>query len=496
MVKTGLLNHFFCKEKIFLFLVLFLSLSIALYSNDLDSLPSLEPAFILDFSESSSVNHSLNPSEIIIAALKFSCCQENTAEWNNAIAVFEELCHHVSAKDFMSLPEEERAEAVLTLLYNSVLKKYSEKETSMQVALSEGIYNCVSASLLYMAVAKEAGIEVFGQKTTNHAFCTVLVNGKSIDVETTNPYGFNPGTKKNTHGQDDGSYTIVPKHYYSGRQQVSDRVFASLIAANINSLQIKKDDYIAAVPLAAARYVFVINEKSQAAQLVRQEFDVVCTNYVNELMQSNQEELALQWAKNAVEKWEITPLWQSSIDSSVYNAIIRNLNTGNIDKAEEYFAFWKDNLSQKNKNTIEQHIFTATIDWKTQDMSPDEALAFLDELKNNPLASQSAIATKIRSTKEYYWQQKIMPLADEKRYLEAAALAQEAIDDLGQSNSISRFKNQCLENHGILIHNQFATLANERKYTEAYALLEQGLKDLPNSRLLKSDMEKLKRMMN
>jgi len=497
MVKNYFLNHFFYKYKKSCYLILFFAIFLVqnsfFYSISLDveTLPSLEPAFLLDFGE----NATLAPEQIITASLKFSSCQENTTEWNNSMQVFNELCQQVSTKNFMSLPEEERAEAVLSLLYKSVLTKYSEKETSMQVALSKGIYNCVSSSLLYMALAKKAKIEVFGQKTLNHAFCSVLINGKMIDVETTNPYGFNPGTKKDS-GFDDGSYTIVPKHYYSGRQQVSDRVFVSLIAANFNSIQLKTGDYKTAVPLAAARYVFVGNENSPAAKLVRQEFDIVCTNYLLDLMESNQENLALHWAYLAISRWGITAFWQSNLDSSVYNAIVRKLNIGNLEDAQNFFSFWQNYLSEKNKNTLAQHIFISTLDWKTQNMTPEEALAFLNDAENNPLASQQNISNKIRSLKEYYWQLKIMPLADKQKYLEAGILAQKALEDIGKSSSIARFKEQCFNNHGILIHNQFATLVNQGKYDEAYSLLEQGLKDLPNNSLLISDMNKLKKMMN
>ena len=88
-------------------------------------------------------------------------------------------------------------------MYEKVIVAYKERQTRLNVMFADGSYNCVSSSLLYLALAKACGLDVRGQVTPNHAFCTLYVTdgsggGKTkIDVETTNPYGFNPGVRRN-----------------------------------------------------------------------------------------------------------------------------------------------------------------------------------------------------------------------------------------------------------------------------------------------------------
>ena len=77
----------------------------------------------------------------------------------------------------MQLTEEERGRAILKYLYSEYLKSYSLNQTKIDAALDTGLYNCVSSALLYMAAAKAAGLDVRGQRTTQHAFCSIYVPG-------------------------------------------------------------------------------------------------------------------------------------------------------------------------------------------------------------------------------------------------------------------------------------------------------------------------------
>lgn len=97
--------------------------------------------------------------------------------------------------------EEKLGEQILLLMYENILNQYKRNETTMQAAFLNGTYNCVSASVIFMALAKAANLNTTGQITPNHAFCTLKTENKTIDVETTNPYGFNPGTKNSCRQQ-------------------------------------------------------------------------------------------------------------------------------------------------------------------------------------------------------------------------------------------------------------------------------------------------------
>ena len=63
---------------------------------------------------------------------------------------------------------------------------------------------------------------------------SVLVNGQQIDVETTNPFGFNPGARKDftdSFGKVTG-FAYVPPGNYSDRRSIGEKELLSLILYN------------------------------------------------------------------------------------------------------------------------------------------------------------------------------------------------------------------------------------------------------------------------
>ena len=111
------------------------------------------------------------------------------------------------------------AERALTFLHKNLFTSYSVLQTRVDTALETGVFNCVSSAVLYMILARSVGLSVGGVRTTDHAFCSVLVNGQQLDVETTNPYGFNPGAKKeftDSFGKLTGYTYVPPGNYRTG----------------------------------------------------------------------------------------------------------------------------------------------------------------------------------------------------------------------------------------------------------------------------------------
>jgi hypothetical protein len=202
--------------------------------------PSIEPVFLPEAVLTNPENPNLSADEVFTLALLFSECPLDSSEALRCLNQFEDIKAKVTSPSFMDLGLEERGRAVLKLLYEDYLTAYNLDQTRTNVALQTGLYNCVSSALLYMAAAKAASLDVRGQKTTEHAFCSIYVPGsksgqlRKIDVETTNPYGFNPGTRETIENEDKiKGYYVVPKKYYANRQEISDKAFAGLIAGNI-----------------------------------------------------------------------------------------------------------------------------------------------------------------------------------------------------------------------------------------------------------------------
>ena len=127
-----------------------------------------------------------------------------------------------------------RAEYVLTFMYERFLRNYSALQTRLDEVFVSGRYNCVSSAVFYTILASSIGLEVQGVMTRDHAFVTVNTGGELIDVETTNPYGFNPGSRRefqDAFGAVTG-FAYVPARNYRDRVNISPLELVSLILSN------------------------------------------------------------------------------------------------------------------------------------------------------------------------------------------------------------------------------------------------------------------------
>lgn len=454
-----------------------------------DDFPSLEPYITLDFS-----SPNLSPKQIITAALQFSSYPAiSTADFLKYLSMYNELEKRVTNEKFQSYSDEVKAEEVLMLMYEKTLLRYSLKQTRLTTVFDEGTYNCVSASVLYLALAKAAGLNVIGNRAPDHCFCSVIIDGKKIDVETTNPMGFNPGEKKML---DSTKYAVVPKKMYKGRYEVSDAMLVSLVAKNINGLQMEKKDYLSAFPISAARLVFVANDNVSEKNDSRSDFDITASNFSAELQQQKRYYDSMLWLDAVVDRWGISKGLEQNYGDSIYNAILYFVSQKDFKSASSNLASHKDFLTQKDYESLSQRIFVfETSDNAEKISSFEEKMNYLKKQKNNPLAKNKNVEKQLNQSIENTWLLKIFGLIEKEDYLGAANLCSSALEDLPDSANIKRIRQSCLNNYDAVIHNQFADYANAGKFKNAKSVLEEGLKNNPNSTTLKNDMNRLNRMM-
>ncbi len=80
----------------------------------------------------------------------------------------------------------EEAQAVFEFLHCRILHGgYRIDSTDLRIALDEGRFNCVSASVLFQCLAARYGLNVSGLEMPSHAMSRVHLPGGSLDVETT-----------------------------------------------------------------------------------------------------------------------------------------------------------------------------------------------------------------------------------------------------------------------------------------------------------------------
>lgn len=348
--------------------------------------------------------------------------------------------------------ELENAELIMKVMYDSVLSNYSRRQTKLSVMFKTGNYNCVSSSLLFLALAKDCGLDARVQETSVHAFITVYTkDGQKFDVETTNPAGVNPGEKKMISQNSSGSkkYTIVPKTYYSNRVEISDRKAVTLPAKNICAELSDRNEFEKGIPLAASVYEFVTKEKAA----VRKDYDAMCANFAAYANQNSQYEAALKLLRAVMDHYGKSDLLVRNYNDIAYNAVAESCNINDFKNARNLLVSYNYYLTDKTTQEIIDMIFES------------EKLEEIQELMH------------------------------QNKFLEAAKLADEALSHQPQNQQFKRAKSNSLYNHGVSVHNQVVPLMNNKEYKEALQILENALKDNPENQMIREDIKKVKSRM-
>ncbi len=90
----------------------------------------------------------------------------------------------------------EQARYIFTQMHKKILKNYHEPDTTLDVLLREGSFNCLSSTLLYNSLLEDQGIAYKAVVLPTHAYTMLLIEGREIDVENTSPFGFDIGTNE------------------------------------------------------------------------------------------------------------------------------------------------------------------------------------------------------------------------------------------------------------------------------------------------------------
>ena len=461
--------------------------------------PDIEPAFLPETILTNPENPNLSADEVFKLALLFSECPLDSSEALRCLNQFEDIKAKVTSPSFMDLGLEERGRAVLKFLYEDYLTAYNLDQTRTNVALQTGIYNCVSSALLYMAAAKAAGLDVRGQKTTEHAFCSIYVPGsksgqlRKIDVETTNPYGFNPGSREEIENEDKiKGYYVVPKKYYANRQEVSDKAFAGLIAGNICSYSIEQDDYKKAMPLGAARYELVRGEKKPATTQIRRDFDVLATNYVNtDVGDALAFEEYVNWYTSFIDRWGMTDYLQKAMDTALYNLLVLCFQEKDYQQAAQSFEKYKSYVTAKQIATCQELLADTFFSSTLEDLSAQEQIDLISETLARPENAHEAFQKRGQLYLENAWLAILNACMKARDYERGFYKAEEGLAQLPKSSKIKTMRQNFYSNVIAIIHNNFADEANKGNYKRAREILEEGLAKFPNDKTLKSDLSLL-----
>jgi|GEM_PF-3517754 len=119
------------------------------------------------------------------------------------------------------------AEYLLHFLHDELFKNETAiQDNGFNIGIREtfdkGSFNCYKSALIYTSVLESFGYECYYVLVPMHIYCVVKIDGREIEVETTNRYGFDPHDRGAPASKRvlDKSGVIFDKKNYSNRQMV------------------------------------------------------------------------------------------------------------------------------------------------------------------------------------------------------------------------------------------------------------------------------------
>ena len=324
----------------------------------------------------------------------------------------------------------EQAEAALAYMHEVLLKRYDERQTRVDVLLERGGYNCVSSGVVYAILLKVLGLRVWGVRTSDHAFCRVQAGEQAFDVETTSPFGFDPGTRKeftDNFGTVTG-YSYVPPSNYGDRRDIGEKELLGLILFNRSAFASERRDYPKAVPPAVDAYALLQDEES------RERLITSLLNLASWHGMRGRFGEALEFLSRAAERYGDDRL------DALRGDLMHN---------------WVLSLIQKGDYA--------------------EAGRLLDSQH----ADGRLVEGEWRELTVYLYQVRAQKSASGD-YREAARLILEGLNKVGSDQGLAK-------SYEVYIHNSVVTLARNELYEEALTVLEEALLQLPNSGVLLKD---------
>lgn len=372
-------------------------------------------------------------------------------------------------------------ERLLEFLHKAALRRYSENKTRLQDILTEGQFNCVSSSLLYLIVGRSLGLDIQAVVTKSHVFCLVKLPTGEVDVETTIRSGWNPGHKKEFHdsfGNVTG-FTYVPPGNYRDRKTINERGLLGLLLQNRmaeNQRQGRQEDSIG---LAFDRR-FLEQDTTLAGPTE------AWVNYLSFLNGRKAYAQALDLLESALPSLGPAPELQKSGAALVNNQLLVLMDRQDFAGGRAMVENWngKGILSAENYKTLRETlvhnqliVYSKTLPWQ-------QALDKVEEAWSQHLLDEAKRAEFLLY---------IVGNEANRRTSQGGTAALKFLRDLPPEiqalPNIKKTIDVFAYNFAVAVHNQFAALFKRGDRRQARFVVEEGLKLLPGNQILESDLK-------
>ncbi len=391
----------------------------------------------------------------------------------------------------LTLNDFDKGEFILQYLHTNLFKRYQEPVTNLDALFDRGVYNCVSSSIVYYALAEHFGLQVHGVKTADHAFCSIRIGDSITDVETTSLYGFNPGEKKefaNSFGQTGFVYT--PPSNYQDRVTIGKRAMLSLILQNAIVELYKTQRYETVVRHAVN--IHGLLQTSGSFDAMVNEF----SNYATYLSRRNQFAEGIIFFTNATSYFGPNQTFNELAGILFHNGIATFLAysslhqlRNNVPEATTFYNTHKDTpiLSENILIDSKKILDEATIRVFVEDHDLDSSVAEIKKYYSSNLIEKNNYNDLLM----YVYSKEINILTREKKWEEALYLANNAIATTIEDTRAKTQLQAVEHNISAYYHNEFAKYYNMQNFIEAKEILVEGLSIIPNNTTLLQDQKTL-----
>ncbi|MDR2808363.1 MAG: hypothetical protein LBB43_05065 [Spirochaetaceae bacterium] len=420
-------------------------------------------------------------------------------------ALFRAVNQFLSMKD-MPADITQRGEYILSYLYKTLLKSYSERQTRVDIAVGSGDYNCVSSAVLYSIFARAAGLDVRAVVTQDHAFVTLnagsAASPKLIDVETTSEYGFNPGSKKeflDSFGRTGFVYSEPGN--YKDRAAISSFELASLILTNrISELGTRVFETL---PLAANRAVLLSQRTSPVDSPLfvdsQGDFYDRILYAANTLGKNGQTAQMFQWTNRAFDiarqMLSVSPTdarWEERAYVALDTLLSLLLNNQQAAQARQTLLAYRNFVNRSHYAALDAKVLDGERWLVERDLIQKlNAVRTLHDAEAALLAINEAATvlapSRIAELRNSFLVQEANLVMQEKGLHEAIIFAESVLAQYGRNTVLERNLQAYRSNRVAELHNRFADLWNSGNRSGAYAFIQDALREFPDNRQLQQD---------
>jgi tetratricopeptide (TPR) repeat protein len=203
------------------------------------------------------VEGSLDEFAVLDAAL-VACGDENSLTIDRCRKTFDAVCSEVRQSAVSALTTLDLAEIIHRTLHQRLLGGgYDANATDLAETLRSGTYNCASATVLWIALARELKLEVHAVEMPGHVRVVVQCDGQFEEIEATCPRwpeamrSISPlspgvragGTRPERAITSSGLLAMI--YYNRGIDAFNDRQYADAVALNRGALRLDPDNQTA-----------------------------------------------------------------------------------------------------------------------------------------------------------------------------------------------------------------------------------------------------------